>query len=121
MTAIRQLNWPGRLGVGSLVGGAVWFGVLALSTRQTAPPTRLPTPRRPGVGSLVGGAVWFGVLALSTRLEAQLQTMPLSYTAGQADQGQAAYVEHCASCHGQNLDDGAYGPPLKGNDFRQKC
>ena len=86
MTAIRQLNWPGRL----------------------------------GFGSLVGGAVWFGVLAPSTRLEAQSQTTPLSYTLGQADQGQAAYVEHCASCHGQNLDDGAYGPPLKGNDFRQK-
>src|SRR5882762_2620868 len=86
MTAIRQLNWPGRV----------------------------------GFGSLVGVAVWFGALAPSTRLEAQLQTTPLSYTVGQADQGQAAYLEHCVSCHGQNLDDGAYGPPLKGNDFRQK-
>ena len=86
MTAIRQLNWPGRV----------------------------------GFGSLVGVAVWFGALAPSTRLDAQLQTTPLSYTAGQADQGQAAYLEHCVSCHGQNLDDGAYGPPLKGNDFRQK-
>jgi len=86
MTAIRQLNWPGRV----------------------------------GFGSLVGVAVWFGALAPSTRLEAQLQTTPLSYTVGQADQGQAAYLDHCVSCHGQNLDDGAYGPPLKGNDFRQK-
>ncbi len=86
MTAIRQLNWPGRLACGCLVGGAVWFGAMA-------PPTRV---------------------------EAQSQPTPLSYTTGQADQGQAAYVEHCASCHGQNLDDGAYGPPLKGNDFRQK-
>ena len=56
------------------------------------------------VGSLVGGAVWFGALARPTRVEAQSQTTPLSYTAGQADQGQAAYVEHCASCHGQNLE-----------------
>ena len=86
MTSIRQLTWPERL----------------------------------VFGSLVGGAVWFGALAPSTRLEAQSPTTLLSYTAGQAEQGQAAYVEHCASCHGQNLDDGAYGPPLKGNDFRQK-
>jgi alcohol dehydrogenase (cytochrome c) len=72
------------------------------------------------IGSLLGVATWFGAFATSTRIEAQSQTIPLSYTAGQAEQGQVAYVEHCASCHGENLDDGAYGPALKGNDFRQK-
>ena len=85
MTTIRQLNWPGRLLFGSVVG-----------------------------------AVWLGAVMPSTRLKAQAQITPLSYTTGQAEQGQASYVEHCASCHGQSLDDGAYGPPLKGNDFRQK-
>src|SRR5438132_673553 len=73
---------------------------------------RLNRPGRLACGCLVGGAVWFGAMAPPTRVEAQSQPTPLSYTTGQADQGQAAYVEHCASCHGQNLDDGAYGPPL---------
>jgi alcohol dehydrogenase (cytochrome c) len=50
----------------------------------------------------------------------QAQPTPLSYTTEQADKGFALYGEHCASCHGKNLDDGAYAPPLKGVDFRQK-
>src|ERR1700674_4729487 len=81
---------------------------------------QLNRPRRLVFGGLLGVAIWFGAPAPSTRIEAQSQATPLSYTAGQAEQGQAAYVEHCASCHGQNLDDGAYGSPLKGGDFRQK-
>ncbi|PYQ98483.1 MAG: hypothetical protein DMF96_10630 [Acidobacteria bacterium] len=85
--------------------------------------TSIRQRNRPGrlvIGSLLGVAIWFGAPAPSTRIEAQSQTTPLSYTAGQGEQGEVAYVEHCASCHGRNLDDGAYGPPLKGNDFRQK-
>ncbi len=77
-------------------------------------------PRRFALGTLLGLATWLVAQAPSSRIEAQAPPTPLSYTAGQADQGQAVYVEHCASCHGQNLDDGAYAPPLKGNDFRQK-
>jgi PQQ-dependent dehydrogenase (methanol/ethanol family) len=50
----------------------------------------------------------------------QAQPTPLSYTTEQADKGFGLYGEHCASCHGKNLDDGAYAPPLKGVDFRQK-
>jgi len=50
----------------------------------------------------------------------QAQPTPLSYTTEQADKGFGLYAEHCASCHGKNLDDGAYAPPLKGIDFRQK-
>jgi alcohol dehydrogenase (cytochrome c) len=73
-----------------------------------------------GVGSLLGVALWLGAIGASARIEAQLPPSPLSYTSSQAEQGRAAYGEHCASCHGQNLDDGAYGPPLRGNDFRQK-
>ena len=71
-------------------------------------------------GSAVGALLWSAAQAPTARVEAQSPATPLSYTVAQADQGQTAYVEHCASCHGQNLDDGAYGPPLKGNDFRQK-
>jgi len=43
---------------------------------------------------------------------------PPSYTAGQAALGKPAYDQACASCHGVNLDDGEFAPPLKGGDFR---
>src|SRR5215510_7166934 len=56
----------------------------------------------------------------ATGIAAQSLPPALSFTAGQAEQGQTSYAEHCASCHGENLDDGAYAPPLKGADFRQK-
>src|SRR5712691_9387505 len=82
---------------------------------------RRKLPRAPLVyGGLLGLAIWFGAWALPSRTDAQALPAPLVYTQAQAQQGQAAYVEHCASCHGRNLDDGAFGPPLKGVDFREK-
>lgn len=45
---------------------------------------------------------------------------PVSYTAGQSAQGKAAYAQTCESCHGKNLDDGEFAPPLKGASFLQK-
>lgn len=51
--------------------------------------------------------------------QGQSQSAPV-YTAAQAALGQAAYGASCASCHGGNLDDGAFGPPLKGVSFIQK-
>jgi len=71
-------------------------------------------------GGLFGLALWFDVPELSSRLDAQAQPEPLGYGAAQAEQGQAAYAEHCASCHGQFLDDGAFAPPVRGIDFQQK-
>ena len=53
-------------------------------------------------------------------LDAQdLAAAPLSYTVSQADTGEDAYVQYCASCHGDNLDDGEFAVPLKGVAFRQ--
>jgi len=43
-----------------------------------------------------------------------------TYTTAQASLGQTAYRTSCSSCHGENLDDGAFGPPLKGVAFIQK-
>ena len=43
-----------------------------------------------------------------------------TFTPAQAALGQAAYRASCASCHGESLDDGAFGPPLKGVPFIQK-
>lgn len=65
-------------------------------------------------------ALWLAVSAPASQVSAQAPALAASYTEAQAEQGRAAYLEHCASCHGSNLDDGAYGPPLTGNDFRQK-
>jgi alcohol dehydrogenase (cytochrome c) len=41
-----------------------------------------------------------------------------TFTAAQSAAGKVAYERNCASCHGDNLDDGQFGPPLKGVDFR---
>jgi alcohol dehydrogenase (cytochrome c) len=50
---------------------------------------------------------------------AQPLTNP-SYTREQAAKGKSAYAVDCAGCHGMNLDDGEFAPPLKGSDFRQR-
>lgn len=73
-----------------------------------------------GFSGLVALAVAGSALGWSPGIEAQSPTLSLSYTAAQADQGRIAYVEHCASCHGEKMDDGAYAPSLKGLEFRQK-
>src|SRR5437870_8673007 len=72
------------------------------------------------VGGFLGLSIGFTALELFWGVEAQSLLTPASYTAAQADKGQSVYVEHCASCHGQNLDDGEFAPPLKGVDFRQR-
>jgi alcohol dehydrogenase (cytochrome c) len=59
-----------------------------------------------------------GLLCLPTLTQAQ-QTAP-SFTTEQSGRGQLAFDIHCASCHGKNLNDGAYGPPLKGAGFLQR-
>jgi alcohol dehydrogenase (cytochrome c) len=69
------------------------------------------------------GVALSATLVVSPRaihLSAQSRPIALSFTAAQAEQGQSVYAEHCASCHGEHLDDSAYAPPLKGADFRLK-
>ena len=72
--------------------------------------------------------LWFGVLSLAaaaglsaqfiSRLQAQALLAP-SFTAAQVTAGQQTYAQNCASCHGANLDDGEFGPPVKSPEFRQ--
>ncbi len=69
------------------------------------------------LGGLVTAAIWIGTLAGAF---AQSVATPLSFTAAQAEQGQSVYAEQCASCHGRYLDDGQFGPPLTGVDFRAR-
>jgi alcohol dehydrogenase (cytochrome c) len=42
----------------------------------------------------------------------------VDFTATQAVRGQAAYTENCAACHGPNLNDGQFAPPMKGPQFQ---
>jgi mono/diheme cytochrome c family protein len=43
-----------------------------------------------------------------------------SFTAEQAERGEAAYVRNCQDCHGTTLDNGEFGgAPLKGSWFRR--
>jgi alcohol dehydrogenase (cytochrome c) len=83
----------------------------------------MKTIRRRGRGSqvaslgLLGFAIGVGCL---TRVAGQSLPPGFSYTAAQAKLGQAVYVEQCASCHGPNLDDAVYAPPVKGAAFRQR-
>ncbi len=42
---------------------------------------------------------------------------PVSLSAAQAAEGQSAYTQNCAGCHGRDLDDGEFGPPVKGSTF----
>jgi mono/diheme cytochrome c family protein len=44
----------------------------------------------------------------------------LTFTAEQAERGEAAYGHNCQDCHGTTLDNGEFGgAPLKGSYFRQ--
>ncbi len=43
---------------------------------------------------------------------------PVGFTEKQAQRGQVAYAKSCASCHGPHLNDGQFGPPMKGEAFR---
>ena len=72
-----------------------------------------------GIGVILGFALWLAPLERSGDA-AQAELSPPSYTAVQAEEGRAAYLENCATCHGENMDDGEFALPLKGNDFRRR-
>ena len=70
---------------------------------------------------LLWTAVWFVAPVGFGRGDVPAQSpVRLSFTEDQAEQGRVAYVERCASCHGDNLDDGEFAPPLEGVDFRER-
>ncbi len=57
----------------------------------------------------------FSVMAFSCVAQS-----PLAFTPAQATEGQSAYAQNCSGCHGQNLDDGEFAPPVKGSGFTQQ-
>ncbi len=58
-------------------------------------------------------------LAIALGADAAAQTAPV-FTAAQAQKGAAVYAQSCTRCHGGNLDDGEFGPPLRGLAFQQR-
>jgi len=42
-----------------------------------------------------------------------------TYTAAQAQRGEAVYQDRCSGCHGDQLDNGQFAPPLVGALFLQ--
>jgi mono/diheme cytochrome c family protein len=62
------------------------------------------------------GPIAAGVLGLAGAALAQSLAAP-SYTAAQAARGEAAYKANCLSCHGDQLDNGQFGAPLRGPAF----
>ena len=61
-------------------------------------------------------AIGFTVMMLCAAPQASAQAAP-TFTAAQAEQGKTAYTQNCERCHGKNLDDGEFGPPLSGKTF----
>jgi alcohol dehydrogenase (cytochrome c) len=45
---------------------------------------------------------------------------PVGFTDQQARRGQTVYAESCALCHGPHLNDGQFGPPVKGTAFKAR-
>ena len=68
---------------------------------------------------IIAGAVAAAVVTwrLAVSISAQSMAAP-TFTTAQQIAGDAIYKESCATCHGNNLDDGAFGPPLNGVEFR---
>ena len=55
-------------------------------------------------------------LAMTACLSAAAQESP-SYSATQAATGKTIYERQCVACHGAGLDDGEFGPMLRGDEF----
>ncbi|MGB9067660.1 MAG: PQQ-binding-like beta-propeller repeat protein [Candidatus Acidiferrales bacterium] len=70
---------------------------------------------------LAGAALglWFIDISASAQAPGFFAGGPaVSITVAQANRGKSVYDDNCASCHGANLDDGQFGPPLRGSAFK---
>lgn len=63
------------------------------------------------LGLALGLGLWAGATAT-----AGAANLPTLYTKAQAQAGHAAFEQHCAACHGKNLQ-GISGPALVGQSF----
>ena len=69
---------------------------------------------------LLGCAVlWLAGFVVLAQAQSFFAAGPaVGLTAAQANRGKAVYDDSCANCHGTNLDNGEFGPPLHGSAFK---
>jgi alcohol dehydrogenase (cytochrome c) len=60
--------------------------------------------------------VWMPAALAAMALPGHAQNSA-GFTAAQAAGSQSGYAQNCAGCHGANLDNGEFAPPLKGSGF----
>src|SRR5262245_5220401 len=86
--------------------------------RTSADPMQKATPR--GRAAAMFTTATLAVTLLSFPAAAQPTGAP-TFTAEQAERGQANYRRNCVDCHGTELNNGEFGgPALKGGFFLQK-
>jgi mono/diheme cytochrome c family protein len=84
---------------------------VAAARAQRMTPAEVLALRRQIISTPPGGVAGGAPAAAATAL---------SFTAEQAERGEAAYMHNCQDCHGTTLDNGEFGgAPLKGSWFRQ--
>jgi len=72
---------------------------------------------------LGGAALCFWLIDLSVLAQAPVFFSggpAVGITVAQSNRGKSVYDDNCASCHGANLDDGEFGPPLRGSAFKAR-
>jgi len=93
MTSSRRLVGLALIaaaGLGTSLGG------VAVAQESAAPRQSPPSSAALASGALAPGA---------------------SFTRAQSSAGESLYAQNCASCHGAQLTDGRFGPPLRGESF----
>jgi len=111
-------------GVAALQSSGKLKALISPYRAATAEPARDAAARGQGDHSMASsqrdrlyGGKFVKVAAKKT---AVAKSPPALYTEDQATQGQIAYYQNCAMCHGSNLggqEEGSSGPALKGSDF----
>ncbi|MFL2840959.1 MAG: c-type cytochrome [Pseudohongiellaceae bacterium] len=66
---------------------------------------------------LFSGLISISITSSAIAQMASLPENPAYYTTEQAERGEELYQQYCVICHGENLNDGEFGAPLKGTSF----
>ncbi len=66
---------------------------------------------------LLSALILLGVPFIASAQPGPLPEDPAYYSSEQAERGEELYQQNCLICHGENLNDGEFGAPLKGTSF----